>query len=216
MAGSLKRWFYAMLLATIVCRPAVTQATGTNPIETPILVFRIVNLANVPERTVERAVTYAESVYRRSGIATEWLFDNSEISAQSATRRLELTVILVSSDAEATLALDDWNLGFATGSNGRGARRAWVFPGHIEEEARKVHHERGIELSKVEGLILGHVIAHEAGHLLLPDGAHSDRGVMLPRLNVPNIDQALRGQLIFTPSQGELIRMALRRETEKQ
>jgi hypothetical protein len=57
--------------------------------------------------------------------------------------------------------------------------------------------------------MLGHVMAHELGHLLLPHGAHSVVGVMRPAWDRAQAKGALEGTMTFTPDQAELIRTLL-------
>jgi hypothetical protein len=56
--------------------------------------------------------------------------------------------------------------------------------------------------------VLGHVVAHEIGHLLLPFAAHSAGGIMKARLD-PRL--AAIGGLFFTADQAEDIRAKLAR-----
>ena len=58
--------------------------------------------------------------------------------------------------------------------------------------------------------LLGHVIAHEMGHLLLPSGAHSAAGLMRPIWDLAQVQAADQGALTFTPDQAGLIREHLR------
>jgi hypothetical protein len=55
---------------------------------------------------------------------------------------------------------------------------------------------------------MGCAIAHEVGHLLLPPG-HTKTGVMAPEVDMRSISDALRGDLLFTPKESELIRAVL-------
>jgi hypothetical protein len=57
-----------------------------------------------------------------------------------------------------------------------------------------------------ESKILGHVIAHEMGHLLLPPNSHSQSGVMNADWDSEQLLRMVKGLLQFTPEQGELIR----------
>ena len=57
--------------------------------------------------------------------------------------------------------------------------------------------------------LLGHVMAHELGHLLLPHGAHSVAGVMRPEWDRAQVQAAAEGLLTFTPDQADLIRARL-------
>ena len=56
--------------------------------------------------------------------------------------------------------------------------------------------------------MLGHVVAHEMGHLLLPLHAHSSSGIMQAGLNM---QLAAQGGLFFTASQAYQIRTQLAR-----
>jgi len=54
--------------------------------------------------------------------------------------------------------------------------------------------------------LLGIAIAHEIGHLLLPDNSHSQTGLMRAKWGKADFWLAQRSQLFFTAEQGELIR----------
>jgi hypothetical protein len=51
------------------------------------------------------------------------------------------------------------------------------------------------------GTMLAHVIAHEVGHLLLPKGSHSERGLMRGTWDRAQVENAVRGELTFTPEE---------------
>ncbi len=55
-------------------------------------------------------------------------------------------------------------------------------------------------------VILGHLMAHELGHLLLPEGAHSKRGIMPCPLNREDWQAAAKGILLFTAEQSKQLR----------
>jgi len=54
-------------------------------------------------------------------------------------------------------------------------------------------------------IILGCVIAHEIGHLLLGSNSHSGSGVMKRRWDRKQFRQAMTGILLFTPEQAKRI-----------
>ena len=56
------------------------------------------------------------------------------------------------------------------------------------------------------GTMLGHVIAHEIGHLLLPSNAHSPTGVMQPHWDQALARDAVRRSLTFTDAQAARLR----------
>jgi hypothetical protein len=57
-----------------------------------------------------------------------------------------------------------------------------------------------------EGLLSGHVIAHEIGHLLLGVNSHSQAGIMRVPWNHAQIERAYLGTLLFAPADAERIR----------
>lgn len=58
--------------------------------------------------------------------------------------------------------------------------------------------------------ILGCVIAHELGHLLLGPNSHSSQGIMQPRWGREQVRQLLTGTLLFTPEQARVLRAEAR------
>lgn len=54
--------------------------------------------------------------------------------------------------------------------------------------------------------VLGHVMAHEIGHLLLPTRAHSRDGLMRASWDRRDVERLKTGGLLFTRDQGDLIR----------
>ena len=67
----------------------------------------------------------------------------------------------------------------------------------------------GSEASLSDAEILGHVIAHEVGHLLLGPNSHSALGVMRARWDKEELQQASRGGLLFMPAQAAMMRERL-------
>jgi hypothetical protein len=57
--------------------------------------------------------------------------------------------------------------------------------------------------------VLGHVMAHEIGHLLLRTQQHSSAGIMRGQWTVADLLSAAHGQLRFTPEQSERIRVEI-------
>jgi hypothetical protein len=65
-------------------------------------------------------------------------------------------------------------------------------------------HEFSREQEKTESVVLALVIAHEIGHVLLPDLSHADAGIMRTPWEGDRLNE-----LLFTARQGELIRQRL-------
>jgi hypothetical protein len=63
--------------------------------------------------------------------------------------------------------------------------------------------------------MLGHVIAHEIGHLLLNVQTHSASGIMRGRWDLWDVQNAIYGHLLFTRQQAETIRGEVGRQFGK-
>ena len=69
--------------------------------------------------------------------------------------------------------------------------------------------ERALSHGAPLGLALGHVVAHELGHLLLGRTTHSAAGLMQPSLNIPLVRQGL---MMFSEEESRTIRARLARD----
>jgi hypothetical protein len=87
------------------------------------------------------------------------------------------------------------------GSAALGTRVVTINYVRVDEEARSA--------GAPTGLVLGHVIAHELGHLLLGRNTHAAAGLMQPTVNVPLAQQ---GRLVFTDDEARQIRTSIARD----
>lgn len=60
-------------------------------------------------------------------------------------------------------------------------------------------------------IVLGCVIAHEIGHLLLGSNGHSISGIMRARWDRGDVQEALMGAMLFTPKQARLMQAETQR-----
>jgi hypothetical protein len=67
----------------------------------------------------------------------------------------------------------------------------------------------GSESPLSDAQVLGHVIAHEVGHLLLGINSHSALGLMRAHWDPRALEQAAKGNLLFTPAQAATMRERL-------
>jgi hypothetical protein len=150
------------------------------------------------------------NIYRRSGIQVEWS-EGDALRCPKVNGKLDLTMIFASESVAGTMNQPKDVTGFAVSNDGQGLRRAYVFVERVARQALVIQHRTSLEEKAAKGLILGEVIAHEAGHLMLPRNTHSPHGIMQARLNLNTIEQGLRGSLVFTPEQAKQIRGVLSR-----
>ena len=149
--------------------------------------------AEVPPDTRQRAQDVATRVFHLSGIALVW------VDAETCQARC-LTVRIVTQPVSAK-SRDPHMLGVAPSTPEARGINLWIFYPRI----RAYSAELGMDASQ----LLGHVMAHELGHLLLPYGAHSVAGLMRPAWDRAQVRAATAGLLTFTPDQAGLIRERL-------
>jgi hypothetical protein len=92
-------------------------------------------------------------------------------------------------------------VGIAPGSREKRGKLAFVFYERIQDFSE------ALELDIA--LMLGHAMAHELGHLLLPYDAHSVSGVMRGAWDSTQARAATAGTVTFNPDQARLIRERL-------
>ena len=186
----------------------------------PTLIVRVLEKVDIPNPVMSAAIEQVDRIYRNAGIEIVWLKeDSSEGASQAAAvapgspglNGLLLTLILAAESSARKMVGRKTVTGLALSMRGEGSRRAYVFPDRVNSLAVQY---RNLSQPAARGLLLGHVIAHEVGHLMLPPG-HARSGIMRGALDRDCLSDALDGALLFTPEQGELIRAAMLRQTEQ-
>ncbi|MEP6917602.1 MAG: hypothetical protein ABJC89_18265, partial [Acidobacteriota bacterium] len=160
---------------------------------TPIRTMRVlvVNTAGAPTNVVAAAEEAAARVFRRAGIDTTWRNGSGEgtvagTGAADDDLKSSIIINLMSPSMEARAVAPPTVMGFAVS----GGRLASIMYGRVERLAQNA--------STDLATTLGHVIAHEIGHLLLPPNAHSGGGIMNAILD---LHLAARGVLWFSPAE---------------
>ena len=77
---------------------------------------------------------------------------------------------------------------------------SYVFYDRVEEQSQSL---------ELQAILLGHIIAHELGHLLLGPTSHSPKGIMCAVWRPKEMRNAAQGVLMFTPEQSKLLRAKL-------
>jgi hypothetical protein len=148
------------------------------------LAVTVYDYSGIEPQTLEYAERIVSDVYGRAGIEIEWA--EPEIIAEPT----RLYVNLLSTEMAGPFSASKETVGFAT-------------PGSL---AANAIYDRICALARGQrlrcGLLLGYVMAHELGHLLLPAHSHSETGLM--RANI-DVELAADKKLRFTSDQAALM-----------
>ena len=173
-----------MIVAAVLIAAGVAGAAEAP--EPPTVRLQLRNEARVPDEVLEESRNEVARIFSRAGFQVLWVDEAPRI----------------------TVTIVPHVLGYARASSPvmgvaqrtADSRTAHVFFRRVEEFAR-IHRA---DLST----ILGHVMAHEVGHLLMPTMAHSPTGLMRGVWDDAQVRDAAGGALTFTNGQAEKIRAA--------
>jgi hypothetical protein len=179
---------------------AVSRAAGAS--ESTTVVLHIENCAGVSDPDLRVATAEVARIYRSAGVQIAWSNEPlpTGISSRGATDEPRHLALILHDDGARMLThaygAPDSTLGFAAHDIGR----AYVSVNRVAAESarRAVDHR----------WVLGWVIAHEVGHLLLPRNSHSSEGIMRAAMA---FDFAIGRSHDFTGQQCATIRAALGR-----
>jgi hypothetical protein len=167
------------------------------PTDPATIAIRVLNQAKLSQEDLLRATTEATRIFNNAGLNVVW-----QDAAGSGPERLFTVNIVPNVPAERSDFTSRHVLGMAPGTREMRGVQAWAFYAPIQ--ARAMPH--GV----IPALLLGHVIAHEIGHLLLPDIPHSRTGLMREGWDKLQLIRASARTLTFTPAESALIRRTLR------
>jgi hypothetical protein len=185
------KWIPGLVLWAMVAGPQGAAGQDAGPTSIRVLLY---NDAGVPAETLDRAQQEVTALFARSNISFAWI-------SLGTCERSCLRIRIVSKPLKGDATRDPKVVGLAPGTRELRGALAFAFYERIREYSR----ELGLDASQMLGL----VIAHELGHLLLPYGSHSVAGIMRPSWDRIQVDDAARGTLRFTPAQAALIRERL-------
>jgi hypothetical protein len=160
----------------------------------------LIKNSTIPDAALHRARTVVTHIYAAAGVEVVWF----EGYAPSDLPYLQLTLIVASGAMGGVKDGDGDALGSAAETQSGCGRVAYVRWNRIEAFAR-------VEGRRPE-VVLGPVIAHEIGHLLLSHQSHTDEGIMRARWQGADFAAADGGGMTFSPEQAARIRTQIGRE----
>ncbi len=155
----------------------------------------VYNYAKVDHKVLAWAEEKAARLFLQAGVEPIWVTcprSQQEIGQYPKCHETKGLILNIRPEAGLKTTQRNHEFGFALQTT------AYVFAGSL----------KGIVQSGVGSwpIVLGHVIAHEIGHLMLGTDSHSSDGVMRARLGPEDWRRASVGQLSFNASQRERIR----------
>ena len=196
-----------LALAAGLCFPTRSSAQATEPKSAfQILVFNYTDASPEGLAVGERE---AGRILAQAGIQVTWL--NCPVipgGSPSCTREVaasDIRVRIVTLPKPGQSTFNDSVFGFA-----------------IAPAFASVYYQSAQRLAKLDDadfempVILGCVIAHEIGHLLLGPNSHSASGVMQPQWERKQVQQAMMGRMMFAPEQARVIRSQMQSRTQQQ
>ena len=179
-------------LAAVMMTAGAARSDALTAPDTTV-VLHVKGPASVPAATLVEAERLVQLVYGSIGVHLAWTDGHAVLAPTDGALHLDVQLLPRIRHPE---YLDE-NVGrVPLGAAYEPARLARVFVDRIADEASRT----GASVS----LILGAVIAHEVGHLLLPPSSHSSEGLM--RAHWRGRLSTLPG---FTTAQGTTIRARL-------
>ena len=182
---------------------------GSMDMEAREVRIRILDYAKIADEVIAQAQQRVADIYKIIGVQIRWQvpfrpLEESASVANTLTERSDFVIIVLSPEMSRHLKIAPDALGMAIVSPPGGGRIAYVLFHRVRLAARDARS------SATD--VLGMVIAHELGHLMLPDGAHSNKGLMRAKWNITELRRPRRPAFDFTNPQAEAIRGRDRRE----
>ncbi|MCI0540875.1 MAG: hypothetical protein L0Z50_37215 [Verrucomicrobiales bacterium] len=174
----------------------------------PAVELILANFAGAPQDVFDSATRQARTIFALAGVNLDVVTcfaheraNDTRCAQQPGANQVHIRLLRRPRDRK--IEFDPHTGGVAIrGTEARNSGFVTIYYDRVEEIAQ------GLEISR--GTVLGHVMAHEVGHLLLPEGSHSQDGIMQERLWPEDWRNASMGRLLFTSQQKQLMQLALR------
>lgn len=190
---------FAVLAVTLICQLA--SAGQPKPFLVTINIF---NDANVSDSSLATAKREASRVFAAAHVEIRWIdctitaiLSNSSCHDPHGAKHLNLRIVPAGKKQNE----DIFGIAFL------GADGAGIYSDVFYDAVEKLRIERPINI----GRLLGNVMAHEIGHLLIGSDAHSAWGLMCAKWHAQELRHIEMGTLFFTVEQEKLIHLRLNR-----
>jgi hypothetical protein len=188
---------------TILLLAVTTFSLFASPLlslaENPQVTVSVYDDAQLPSSTLVRAEQQASRTFTRVGLNVTWL-DCTHINGDTEACNeinepvhlvLRITPIVSNSTSDTAFGVAY----LATDGTGRYGDVFW-------QRVQELHTNSNVDM----GIVLGSVMAHEMGHLLLGSNAHAISGIMRAHWEGSELRHINMGTLLFLPEQGQRMR----------
>jgi hypothetical protein len=174
--------------ATLLTAHAATAAGAS---DRATIVLHVDDFSGLLPVDVDAARSVARRVFGRAGIQAIWVYGRNRTPPIEGA--LHLKVLVLSKEMAGQKIASEGVPDNVLGQAAKACGRAYIFSHRIAALAAR--NQRPV------GDLLGLVIAHEVGHLVLPGNGHSPRGIM-----TSSLDLSAAALPAFTPDQMAAIR----------
>ena len=193
------------LLLALILSNSLLAADGD---EERAVRIRIHDYAHIDDAGLARAQEVVSGMYGAIGVRTDWLEPLQQtdgvVDGPSALDSIQsdLVIIILTSAMADRGVIPDGTIGFAAVERGVGGRVAYV----IYDRVRDFAGDTTVDDMRMMGIVM----AHEIGHLLMTHQSHSAGGLMRGRWQQSEFRSARPHDLQFSEPQASEIRRTLR------
>ena len=203
------RYFRSFLTAGLflsLCLPGLAEGRAARPDSAvPTITVRVYDYAGVTAAIARRARQESSRLFQVAGIAIEWAVCTipgraapTDPRCQTQPLATDIHLNILPRKMAREMMQHHSELGSAVPVPNGFGHRASVFYHRVDELAESGGAPRA--------LLLGHVMAHEIGHLMLGVNRHSETGLMHVPWDRDQREKAYLGTLLFTDTEAEQIR----------
>jgi len=201
---SIGRTFTKKLVTSLVLTTlASTVGVAREMEQKPRITILIQNHTRASHTVLAGAERTATRIFERAGVQVSWVECPVEPSAVNAQAQCQKA----SNDNNVQLHL--------VSAHVKGDSRSCVWGSASYPNVARVYYADvtsfAVEYQLGMASVLGFVIAHEIGHVLLGPNSHYGIGIMRPQWSFEQVRQGLMGVLCFTHEQSERIRAEVTR-----
>lgn len=193
---------YPALAFLVLVSSGLTQTPGTAVNASPEVTISVYDYAHVSPEALAAAESDARRIFRQAGVETVWVTclpkpERMQLKGCHLVDATHLTLKILPLAISVQVRDRTDVLGYAVVDEKGGGFYAYAFYDRVQRVAEE--HRLGHTL-------LGDVLAHEIGHLLLESKSHAISGIMSAHWNGDELRRISEGTMFFTPSQSRVLR----------